>query len=241
MIVRLDDPSLFSKAIDVISELVTEVKIKFNEYGMNITAIDPANVAMVRFKIPKSSFSKFEAENDVLGINLDNLKKVLRRAGSSTPLTLEKKENLLEIQIQGKIKRNFTMTLLDLDSQDKEMPALEYSSKVEISSEDLNSAIEDSSVVSDSCAFIVKDNFFIVESRGLDSARAEFSTDEVKIEGEDCKSKYSIEYLQKFMKAAKMTDKLILNFASDHPLKMDIKTEVLEMNFLLAPRVETDD
>jgi proliferating cell nuclear antigen len=241
MIVRLEDPSLFSKAIDVISELVTEVKIKFSEYGMSITAIDPANVAMVRFKIPKSSFSQFEVDNDVLGINLDNLKKVLRRAGSLTPLVLEKKESILEIQIQGKIKRSFTMTLLDLDSQDKEMPELEYSSRIEISSEDLNSSIEDSFIVSDSCAFIVKDNYFIVESKGLDSSKAEFSTDEVNIIGEDCKSKYSIEYLQKFMKAAKMTDKIILNLASDHPLKMDIKTQLFEMSFLLAPRVESDD
>jgi proliferating cell nuclear antigen len=119
MIVRLEDPSLFSKAIDVISELVTEVKIKFSEYGMSITAIDPANVAMVRFKIPKSSFSQFEVDNDVLGINLDNLKKVLRRAGSLTPLVLEKKESILEIQIQGKIKRKVYDDFIGFDSQDK--------------------------------------------------------------------------------------------------------------------------
>jgi hypothetical protein len=59
--------------------------------------------------------------------------------------------------------------------------------------------------------------------------------------GGSLKSKYSIEYLQKFMKAAKMTDKIILNLASDHPLKMDIKTQLFEMSFLLAPRVESDD
>ena len=39
----------------------------------------------------------------------------------------------------------------------------------------------------------------------------------------------------------KVAEKTILNFANDHPLKIDIRTEFLELNFLLAPRVETDD
>jgi proliferating cell nuclear antigen len=241
MLVRLEDPSLLSKIVDVISELVSEVRIKVNEFGMSITAIDPANVAMVRFKLPKSAFSQFETGDEVLGINLDNLKKILKRCNAGSPLILEKKENYLEIQIQDRIKRDFSLNLIEIESQEKEMPALDYSSKVEISSLDLISAIEDCAVVSDACSFIIRNGEFIVESRGLNSARSQFSKDEVKIEAEECKSKYSLEYLQKFAKGMKVSEKTILNFANDHPLRIDIKTEHLELNFLLAPRVETED
>lgn len=226
MLVRLDDPSLLSKTVDVISELVTEVRIKVNEFGMSITAIDPANVAMLRFKLPKSAFSQFETEDEVLGINLDSLKKILRRSGSSTPIVLEKKENCLEIQIQDRIKRNFSLNLIEIESQEKEMPTLEYSSKVEINSPDLISSIEDCSVVSDACSFIINNDEFIIESKGINSARSAFSKDEVKIDAENCKSKYSLEYLQKFMKGAKISEKTILNFANDHPLKMEIKLNI---------------
>jgi proliferating cell nuclear antigen len=241
MKVKLDEPALLSKIIDVISELVTEAKLKFNEFGMSITAIDPANVAMVRFKLPKSAFSQFETENEVLGINLENLKKILKRCGSGTQLTLERKDNFLDIQIQDRILRSFSLNLIDMEIAEKELPLLDYSAAVEISSTDLNSVIEDCAVVSDSCSFVVNMGQFIVESKGLNSARAEFSKDEAKIEAEDCKSKYSLEYLQKFMKGAKISDKVSLHFANEHPLKMDIKTEHMELNFLLAPRVETDD
>jgi proliferating cell nuclear antigen len=241
MLVKLEDPSLLSKAIDVLSELVTEVKIKVNEFGMSITAIDPANVAMVKFRIPKGAFSQFETGEESLGINLDNLKKILRRCGSGTSLIIEKKENLLDIQVQDRIKRNFSLNLIEIDSQEKEMPVLEYSSKVEISSSDLISAIEDCAVVSDACSFAIVSDNFVIESKGLNSACSIFSKDEVKIEAEECKSKYSLEYLQKFMKGAKLCDKTILNFANDHPLRIDLKTEHMEMNFLLAPRVETED
>ncbi len=133
------------------------------------------------------------------------------------------------------------MNLIEIDEAEKELPMLDYSAMVEISSVDLNSVIEDCAVVSDSCSFIIQDEKFIVESKGLNSSRAEFSKDEVKIEAENCRAKYSLEYLQKFMKGAKISDKVILHFATEHPLKIDIKTEHLELNFLLAPRVETED
>ncbi len=241
MLVKLEDPSLLSKVIEVISELVTEVRIKVNEFGMSITAIDPANVAMVRFRLPKSAFSQFETGNEVLGINLDSLKRILRRCSSSTSLILEKRENFLNIQVIDKIRRNFGLNLIEVESQEKEMPNLDYSARVEISSVDLISSVEDCVVVSDACSFIVKKGEFIIESKGLNSARSEFSGDEAKIEAEECKSKYSLEYLQKFMKGAKLCDKTLLHFANDHPLKIDIKTEHMELNFLLAPRVETED
>jgi proliferating cell nuclear antigen len=238
MLVRLEDPSLLLKVIEVISELVTEVRMKVNEFGMSITAIDPANVAMVKFRLPKSSFSQFETENESLGINLDSLKKILRRCGGGTPLTMEKNENNIEILIQDKIKRNFSLNLIEIESQEKEMPNLDFSARVELSSQDLIASIEDCSVVSDACSFIIENEKFIIESKGLNSARSEFSKDEVTIQAENGKSKYSLEYLQKFMKGAKVCDRTVLNFANDHPLKIDLKTEHMELNFLLAPRVE---
>ncbi|MDD5012670.1 MAG: proliferating cell nuclear antigen (pcna) [Candidatus Nanoarchaeia archaeon] len=242
MLVKLEDPSLFSKVIEVISDLVTEVRIKINEFGMSITAIDPANVAMVRFKLPRSAFSQFETGDEVLGINLDSLKKILRRCSNGTSLILEKKDNFLEIKVTGRIMRNFSLNLIEIESAEKEIPTLDYSARVEISSPDLISSIEDCIVVSDACSFKVnQEKKFIVESKGLNSARSEFSSDEAKIEAEECKSKYSLEYLQKFMKGMKLCEKTILFFANDHPMKMDIKTEHMELNFLLAPRVETED
>lgn len=241
MIIKLENPNLLSKAVELISELVTEVRIKVNEFGLGITAIDPANVAMVGFKLPKSSFSQFDSKNEVLGINLDSLKQVLRRCGTKSSLILERKGNLLSIEIQDRIKRNFILSMIEIESEEKEMPDLEYSSKVEINSIDFIASIEDCNVVSDSCSFIIKEGKFIIEARGLNSARSEFSGDEAKIEAEPCKAKYSLDYLGKFIKGSKLSEKTILKFAEDHPLRMDIKTNGMEINFILAPRVETED
>ena len=242
MKLRLEDSTLFSKSIDLISELVMEVRIKLNEFGLSIIAIDPANVAMVSLKIPKSAFSEFNVQEEVLGINLENLKKILRRAGKTSALIFEKNENSLEIKIEDKIKRIFTLNLIEIDSEDKDFPShLEYSSRVEIDSQDLIDSVEDCSIVSDACSFIIEDDKFIIQSKEINSARSEFSSDLVQIQAENCTSKYSLEYLQKFIKAGKQFPKTILNFANDHPLKIDFKSEHLSLSFLLAPRVETED
>jgi proliferating cell nuclear antigen len=245
MLVKLENPVLLSKSIDIISELVTEVRLKVNEFGMSISAMDPANVAMIGFKLPKSAFSQFEADHENLGINLDSLKRILKRCGAGSSLILEKKENLLEIQIQDKIKRNFSLALIEVESEDIDFDSkvsnMEFSSRVELNSEDLIASIEDCGVVSDACSFIISEGKFIMEAKSLNSARSEFSSDEAQITAEDCKAKFSLEYLQKFMKGAKLHDKIVLQFANDHPLKIEIRPEHMELSFILAPRVETDD
>ena len=243
MQIKLENPLLLSKVVELISNLVIEVKFKIDSSGMSVIAIDPANVAMVRFFLSKDAFSQFdlEAKQEIWGVNLEDLKKILRRAGIKSSLILKREENRLNIEMSDKIKRNFTLNLIDIKSEDKEMPNLEFSAKVEINSADLIDAVEDCAVVADACSFVIENNNFIIEAKSLNSARSEFSGDEVNIQAENCKSKYSIEYLNKFVKGSKLCDKTILNFANDHPLRMDLKIENMELNFILAPRVESED
>lgn len=241
MLIKLENPVLLAKAVDIMSELVVEVKLKINSSGIGITAIDPANVAMVSFKIPKEAFSQFDVKDDSLGINLDSLKRILKRCGTNSTLFLEQKDNTLIINIHDRIKRSFVLSLIDIEKEDKEMPDLDYNSRVKLNSADFVDSIEDCIVVSDACSFVIKEGKFIIESKGLNSARSEFSSDEAEIIAQDCKSRYSLEYLQKFLKGAKLSDKTTLKFSESHPLRMDVKAENLELSFILAPRVETTD
>jgi proliferating cell nuclear antigen len=240
MIVKLDKPKLLGDAVNILSEIVTEVRIKMLEEGMSIVAVDPANVALVVFKLPKESFSQYEVNNEVLGINLADLKLILRRASASSNIVFEQEENQLKISIFDKIKRIFHMALIDVESEDKEEPDLQFSSTVQMASESFSKAIEDCNIVADSCSFIAGKEFFVIEGAGnLNSARSEFSGDEAKMEGIG-KSKYSIEYLMKFIKAAKLSDQVIIKFSDDYPLRLDFPGESMGMGFVLAPRVEND-
>src|SRR3989344_6033461 len=123
MLLRLESPKLFSDVVSIISELVTEVKIKVTKEGLSLTAVDPANVAMVHFKMPSDLFSEYSLDKpEVLGVNLDNLKAVLRRCKPGSSLTLQKQDNMLKLSIHDRVKRDFSLALLDIDMDEKEMP-----------------------------------------------------------------------------------------------------------------------
>jgi proliferating cell nuclear antigen len=239
MILKLNDPKLLSDSISLISELVSEVKLKITRAGLNIVAVDPANVALVSLKFPASLFAEFQTEEEEnLGINLEDLKQVLRRAASNSSLTMEKEGNKLKLSIQNTVKRTFNLALINLEAEEKRIPELEFNSKVEINSDIFSNAIEDAAIISDSCSFAVKDKFIIEAKGNLHSTKTEFSSDEAKFSGEG-KSKYSLEYLQKFIKASKFSDKVSLQFSTDYPARLDFRGAA-EMTFILAPRVEEE-
>ena len=241
MYAKLDNPKILSDVIGVISELVTDVKLRFDDKGMSIIAIDPANVALVSFKLPKESFSEYKSSSEMLGVNLDNLKAVLRRTRPGSTLVMESQESIIKLDIIDKIKRSFLLALIEIESEDKTIPSLEFLSQIQMNPQDLVDAVEDCLIVADSCSFIAEPDKFVIEASGLNSARAEFSSDEVTIISGKSKAKYSLEYLQKFVKASKLADKVFINFSSDHPVKLEFKKENFDLAFILAPRVENED
>src|SRR3989344_6083984 len=108
MHLELQNPKIFSDIIGVLSEIVTEVKLKLDKQGLYLNAIDPANVAMAYFKIPSDLFSEFIVEGEktqILGVNLENLKAVLRRCKPGSSLILEKTQGHLKLTIKDRIKR----------------------------------------------------------------------------------------------------------------------------------------
>ncbi len=243
MKLKLEDPRLFANIIGIISDLVTEVKLKINKDGVNLVAVDPASVAMCYFNLPADLFSVYEVEKDeVLGLNLDNLKSVLRRCGLGSKLILEKGEDpILKLSIQDKVKREFSLALIDVEGEEKDMPEWDFDSVIKMDSDAFVDIIEDCRVVSDACTFIAEPNRFIVEAKGLHSARAEFSSDEVEIHSGNSSARFSLEYLSKFVKGAKVSNKAVLNFSDNHPMRINFPTGNVMLSFVLAPRVEQDD
>lgn len=243
MQLTLRSPKIFSDIVSIISELVTEVRMRVNKEGISLSAIDPANVAMIYFKIPASLFSDFkiDKEEEELGVNLNSLKAVLRRCKPGSALIIEKKENILKIGIQDRIKRDFSLALIDIDAEEKPMPEWEFNSVIKLNADTFVEVIEDCAIVSDACTFIAEPTRFIVEASGLNSARAEFSTDEAEIHSGNSTARFSLEYLNKFIKGAKVSNRASISFSDNHPMRLDFHTGDVVLSFVLAPRIEQDD
>jgi len=240
MKLKFENPKILADSISLLSELVLEVKAKITKSGFEITAVDPANVALVSLKIPASSFSQFEVDKEQeLGLNLEDLKQALKRAPSNSSLTIERQDNVLKLKLGE--KRAFNLALINIDSEEKQMPKLNFNSSVEIDSFAFAEAVADAMIVADSCVISANSDFFAIDSKGsLNSARTELNSDEVKITGASSKAKYSLDYLAKFSKASKFSPKVLVSFSNDYPARFDFSSKDLSLSFVLAPRVEEE-
>jgi len=244
----LADSTYLKDSIAVISELVNEARFKISKDGIEMVAMDPANVAMVVYKLLSSAFTEYDVQQTTeLGINLQNLKQVLRRAKANDILTLElSEEGKLNIQLKSNTIRTFSLPIIDLEEKEQRVPNLTFPVTIQTASHVLNDAIEDADIVAESVTFAAEPGKFLVSAEGdLSKAHIEVKHDsETQVTTQSpakVKSKYSIEYLKKMIQAGKLADTVSIGFSQDYPLKLEYKViDKLLLSFILAPRVEND-
>ena len=246
MKLTLAEPKYLKDSISIISELVTEAKFKITKTGIELIAMDPANVAMVIFKLLASSFVEYEVESDVrLSLNLNNLKQVLKRAKPNDMITLEVVDNKLSVTLKSKTKRTFSLPIIEMDEREQKIPDLSFPMTITTNSDQLVEAIEDVDIVGESVSFIGEKDKFIVSAEGdMSKAHIEIPADEtttIIAKADKVKAKYSVEYLKKMMAAGKLVPTVSIQFNKDYPLKLEYKTvDRLMLSFILAPRVENE-
>ncbi len=243
----LIEPKYLKESVSIISELVNESRFKITPQAVELVAMDPANVAMVIFKLLSSSFSEYDVKETVeLGINLNNLKQILRRVKSNDILSLELIENRLKIELKGATTRTFSLPIIDLEEKEQKIPELNFPAEIKTNSAILSDAIEDADIVGESVSFVAEPKKFSILAHGeLSKANIEVKQDtETVINMKDSNkiaSKYSIEYLKKMIMGGKIADKVSILFDKDYPLRLDFKAvDKMLLSFILAPRVENE-
>ena len=249
MKLTLSEPKFFRDSISIISDLVTEARFSINKQGITLVAMDPANVAMVIFRLLPSMFTEFKLEeNQDVALNLNNLKQILKRIGQNDLVSLEiEGGSKLKITIIGTTTSRFMVPIIALDEKEQKTPNLTFPLTVTMPVEMLSAAVEDASIVADSLLMFSDGKKFVISAVGdLNNAEIEIpgDHDSVEIVAESpspVKSRYSIEYLKKMIGGSRVSDKVKLQFNKDYPLKLEyVATDKVQLSFILAPRVEHD-
>lgn len=248
MRLTLAEPRYIKDSISIISDLVNEARFKINKDAIELVAMDPANVAMVIFRLLSSCFTEYDVKKDVeIGINLSNLKQILRRANPNDMLSLElDPNNRLKITLKGVSSRTFSLPIIELEEKEQKVPDLKFPVIIKMEPGLFNEAIEDADIVAESVSFIGEPNKFIIRAEGdLSQANIEITESDstkINVDGNSTiKAKYSIEYLKKMIGSSKLADDLTIQFNKDYPLKLEYKTiDKVMLSFILAPRVEND-
>lgn len=247
MKLTLAEPSYIKDSITIISDLVNEARFKITKDAMELIAMDPANVAMVIFKLFSSAFTEYDIKEDIeIAINLNNLKQVLKRAKANDMVSLELEENKLKIQLKGNTTRTFNLPIIELEEKEQKIPDLKFPVNITLPCSVLDEAVEDATIVAESLTLEAEPKKLNIMAEGdLSQVKIEIKEEEnIKIKVDSTskiRSKYSIEYLKKMVAASKLSENVVIRFNKDYPLKLDyIQVDKLMLSFILAPRVEND-
>ncbi len=246
---ELEDVSLIQDSMKTISDLISEGIFQLNEDGVELIAADPAMVALVDFQLEEDVFEDYELEEETkVGLNLENLYSILRRANSSDTIVFEVKEDdsKFYIRMEGRSTRNFSLPILNLSEDDiPDTRNLDFTVEAELETGVIEDAIGDAMVVGDSVRISADEDGINIEAEG-DQSNANFHIDSgadgvLELEGDEANSMFSLDYLDNMIGAKKLADTLTLRLGEDFPMKMEFTVpDKANLSFVLAPRIEEE-
>ena len=244
--VESTDPKLLKSSIDAISNMIDEAGISVDKDGISIRAMDPAHVALVNFKLGKEAFDKFEIKEPlILGLDLDRLNAILKRAGANDNISMEfaKDKNAINIKLKNTSTRTFNQQLIKVSDEELKVPNLDFPSTVELDPNIISEAIKDADIISDHVTIKVDSKFLYILAKGdLGNVEVKVPKDEaVQFKAEDdSQSMFSIEYLKDIIKASDVANSVKISLGDNLPVKMEFVAPNTKLCFLLAPRIESD-
>lgn len=240
------DARVWRYLISAISKVIEEgVFIVDPDEGLTFRAMDPSHVIMLDMKFPRDSFEEFDVEQRVeLGVNLEDVAKVLRRAGKEDRLEISADENSISFTFIGKGYRRFTLPLLDITAEQLPEPQLEFKARVKVMSDVYRDTIKDVELIGDVIRFVAgSEEFKVLSTSELGEAEIIYTRESgslIELEVEDTQqASYTLEYFSDLSGASRVADMITIQFSTDMPALVEHELpQGARFSFLIAPRVE---
>lgn len=231
--------------VETLSTIIEEACFIADSEGLKLKALDPSKVAMVDFFMPSEAFEEYTCSGEtVIGVNFDELKKIVKRGTAKDKFELEVEEGrTLKITFRGKAIRTFSLPILDLGAETLPTPKIPFTSTVRVLSDAVKDAIKDAKTISDCVKFETREEEFIIRaSSDRGSVEIEFNREsgslidiEVK---EPAVATYSLDMLEKIIKAYRLSDILVIEYATDKPASLTFELPGGgRLTFYIAPRI----
>ncbi|MFW6152721.1 MAG: DNA polymerase sliding clamp [Halobacteriota archaeon] len=232
--------------LDSVSVLVDECKIHLDESGLAIRAVDPANVGMVDLTLDASAFESYEADDELIGVDLSRLEDLVGMAESGQLIDMELDEEVqkLRLRMDG---LEATMGLIDPNSirEEPDIPDLDLPATIVLEGRDLNRAITAADMVSDhmELGVDVDREVFYVDAHGdTDDIHLELSREElIEFEVGTASSLFSLDYLRDINRAIPRDTEVQIRLGEEYPVKFTFPFAEGrgQVTFMLAPRIQS--
>jgi proliferating cell nuclear antigen len=253
---RFENPTTFRKVLDALHELVEEGNIDCNQSGLSMQAMDASHVALVSMHLNAKGFDLFRCnQNITLGVNLGSIQKILKCGGANDVLTLKSNEVTSELQFSledsGRIFQ-FSMALMDIDSEHLAIPEAEPEATITIPSTEFQRICKDLTQFGDAVKIQVSHKavtFSVEGSTGKGSitlASFDSTKGDKQVEitcSERVELSFALRYLNFFTKASPLADSVRLDLSADRPLMavFELPDDRGSIRYYLAPKAEDEE
>lgn len=256
---KLVQGHILKKILDAMKDLVKCANWNCSSDGISVQSMDNSHVALVSLKLDADMFDPFRCDrNMVLGINIENMNKILKCAGNDDTITLRAADNGDTVTFifespNGERTAQYEMRLMDVDDEQLGIPDTTYDAVVKMPSHEFQRICRDMSQISDSIAVsCTKDGVSFASTGDLGSGRVTLKQntsvdkedEQVTVElHEPISLTFAGRYLNTFCKATSVSPTVVMSLKSDTPLVLEygISDTMGTMKYYLAPKIEDDN
>ena len=244
----VDDAKRYKNATDAIVNLIDEGQLEVSKDGLFLRAMDPSQIAMISFAMPRTSFVEYDAPTPSVkvGLNFDNISKILSRTRGGEKLEISQAENKLQLKFIGaKRKRSFKVPVLDMPAGATKEPAVQHDAVIKVSSSHFKESLRDCALVGSHISLSASEEGFSIEVHGDSSDLTEESEKqseeilEMKV-SKPAKATFPLQYLDDIVRACPENSNIVIHLKSNAPLKVEYEVESAKVIYYLAPRIDSD-
>ncbi|KAK7320287.1 hypothetical protein VNO77_29621 [Canavalia gladiata] len=251
---RLVQGSLLKKVVEAVRDVVHNANLYCSSSGFSLQFIDSSHVALVSILLRPEGFEHYRCDRNIsMGINLNNMSKILRCAGNDDIITVRAEDGtaclnlMFESPTQDKIS-DFEMNLMDIKSEHLEIKE-KYNAIVKMPSADFYRICRDLSSIGDIVTIsVTKEGLKFSSTTGDIGAASRQNNVVDKPEeatvikmDEPVSSKFALRYLKSFTKATPLSNTVTISLSKKLPIEVEYKiAEIGYVRFYLAPKIEDE-
>lgn len=247
----------FRILVEALKEILTDTNLIIDGSGIKLIATDNSKIVLIHMKLLSENFEHYFCHGKIkIGINMNNLFKLIKVMGNNDILTiyLRKNEtNKLGIQINNDIKNTqtiFKLNLLDISEEEIKIPPAEFETELTLPSSDFQKIIRDMTNIGDCVDIKSVGDHLTFECNG------DFASQETLLkENKDNKNEglkfsmhstpdkpiqgiFSLKYLVLFTKCTNLCNLIHMYIKNDYPLIIKYTVANLgDIKLCLSPNV----
>ncbi|MHB1830319.1 MAG: proliferating cell nuclear antigen (pcna) [Candidatus Micrarchaeaceae archaeon] len=242
---KIDNAKYWRDCVESVVSLVDEGMFNISKEGIGLKAMDPSSISMVSFFMPSKAFSKYSVDKPVgIGLNIENLSKILSRTRDGEALMMRDMDNKLLLEFIGPgSRRRYKLQMIDVKKSVEKEPSVQFDAHIEIVGEPLKDMIKDASSISSYIGFKASKDQFAISARGdsgeLEELHEKDGGTMKKVEAEKtAESTFNLEFLENMVKSCPIGSHISIELKSNEPMKLSYSIGDSSITYFLAPYME---